>query len=952
MQMCSQEVLGLTDVENTPALFHEDFMNQLQRLEDGTYSTRLPWKLDHTPLPSNKDLTMSRLKSTTRKLEKMQRLEEYHMVMEQQLEEGILEVAPEIPTGEVIHYIPHQPVIREQAETTKMRIVYDCSAKTDLEVPSLNDCLEVGPPLQPMIFDILLRNRLKFLCITGDIQKAFLQIKVNPEDRDALRLLWYENLDSRSVVHYRFTRVIFGSGPSPYILCATLQKHVSQYADKYPRTTDELLKNTYVDDVQSGGEQHKELLAFKEESTRIMEEGGFQLHKWHSNIPELEEPQRNGDAAMVSVTSSTYAKQKVGTDPQETKILGVPWNKTEDKLSIGFMKPLRVASEGPLTKRKMLSAINGVFDLLGIAAPVVITGKILYSETCLRKLKWDEEIPDDIQKPWKKWLKGLEECPQLSIPRSVVNRGVKRIILHGFSDASKKAISVAIYGLAFHTAAPVHQNLLVAKSRIAPKDLSIPRLELIGAHTLSRLMNHVKGVLQGHPIDEYHCWVDSTTVLHWIKGQGTWSQFVRNRTKAIQEKGYLQWHHVPTSDNPSDQGSRGIEPIKMGELWFQGPSWLSSTDKWPQQPEVSETSETARERVKPKFERQLLAKKEQKVPTDTLLHKYASYWKLLRVTAFVRRFIENCRKVKMPKGPLTTEEFQAAENIWIKQAQSSQPLKSDVGLKKDDEGILRCVGRVRGYHPVFLPRESKLASLIVQQVHEQMMHGGVSTTMCRIREKFWIPKLRALTKKVIRNCNICKRYRKKPVSTSCAINSTLPVFRVELSDPFAVTGVDFAGPVHYKIKKSVTAKAYVALFTCASTRAVHLKLCRDLSAIEFQRALKEFVARRGCPQTIVSDNGKTFVTTGKWLSVLKKNHSLANYMGALNIMWKFNLARAPWWGGFFERLVGIMKRSLSKVIGRSLLTYPELEEVLLDCETTMNNRGHCSTKGRSLSNQC
>ena len=164
----------------------------------------------------------------------------------------------------------------------------------------------------------------------------------------------------------------------------------------------------------------------------------------------------------------------------------------------------------------------------------------------------------------------------------------------------------------------------------------------------------------------------------------------------------------------------------MGELWFQGPSWLSSTDKWPQQPEVSETSETARERVKPKFERQLLAKEEgeQKVPTDTLLHKYASYWKLLRVTAFVRRFIENCRKVKMPKGPLTTEEFQAAENIWIKQAQSSQPLKSDVGLKKDDEGILRCVGRVRGYHPVFLPRESKLASLIVQQVHEQMMHGG------------------------------------------------------------------------------------------------------------------------------------------------------------------------------------------------------------------------------------
>ena len=165
----------------------------------------------------------------------------------------------------------------------------------------------------------------------------------------------------------------------------------------------------------------------------------------------------------------------------------------------------------------------------------------------------------------------------------------------------------------------------------------------------------------------------------------------------------------------------------------------------------------------------------------------------------------------------------------------------------------------------------------------------------------------------------------------------LPVFRAELSDPFAVTGVDFAGPMYYKIKKSTTAKAYIALFTCASTRAVHLKLCRDLTAIQFQRALKEFVAGRGCPQTIVSNNGKTFVTTGRWLSTLKKDHGVANYLGTLNIKWKFNLAQAPWWGGFFERLVGIMKRSLSKVVGRRFLSYPDLE-VLLDVETSMNNR--------------
>ena len=147
-----------------------------------------------------------------------------------------------------------------------------------------------------------------------------------------------------------------------------------------------------------------------------------------------------------------------------------------------------------------------------------------------------------------------------------------------------------------------------------------------------------------------------------------------------------------------------------------------------------------------------------------------------------------------------------------------------------------------------------------------------------MREKFWVPKLRALTKKLIRDCTVCKRYRWKPLSTSPILESRLPLFRTELSDPFVVTGGDFAGPVYYKITKSSTAKADIALFTCANTRAVHLKLCRNLSATEFQRALKEFIARRGCSQTIVSDN-KTFVATGKWLSVLKRDHSLANFMG-------------------------------------------------------------------------
>ena len=110
-----------------------------------------------------------------------------------------MEEIPGRPTGEVVHYVPHQPVICEEAKPTHLRIEYDCSAHASSQVPLLNDCLETGPSLQPHIFDVLLRSRMKKYCITGDIKKAFLQIKLDPVDRDAQRLFWYDNLEERKI---------------------------------------------------------------------------------------------------------------------------------------------------------------------------------------------------------------------------------------------------------------------------------------------------------------------------------------------------------------------------------------------------------------------------------------------------------------------------------------------------------------------------------------------------------------------------------------------------------------------------------------------------------------------------------------------------------------------------------------------------------------------------------
>ena len=197
-KLCNLDILGVTDAKSDNPQIHEDFLQQLTRNQDGHNETRLSWKEGQVPLPINRNLPKARLESTVKRLERMEKLKGSR-IMHEQIKEGIFEPVPRNSTGEKVHYVPHQAVVREKAKTTKMRIVYDCSVKTNAKSPSLNDRLKTGPPLQPLLFDILIRNRLRKFCVSEDIQKAFLQVWVHEKDRDAQRILWYDNLEERNV---------------------------------------------------------------------------------------------------------------------------------------------------------------------------------------------------------------------------------------------------------------------------------------------------------------------------------------------------------------------------------------------------------------------------------------------------------------------------------------------------------------------------------------------------------------------------------------------------------------------------------------------------------------------------------------------------------------------------------------------------------------------------------
>ena len=205
---------------------------------------------------------------------------------------------------------------------------------------------------------------------------------------------------------------------------------------------------------------------------------------------------------------------------------------------------------------------------------------------------------------------------------------------------------------------------------------------------------------------------------------------------------------------------------------------------------------------------------------DELLKKFP-LMKTIRVIAWIRRFVFNCRaeKESRQKGPLKTEEINNQHTSWIRRAQSLQgnqisedKLRLNVETN-DEDGVMYCKGGIQGEYPIYLPGVYPYTKSIVHEAHERTLDGGVGLTMTKVREQYWVPWLRRLVKKVIKECFKRRPFQAKPVARPPMGN--LPRDRTEGSRPFQVVGVDFAGPIKYRISKKTQGKAYVTLFACS-----------------------------------------------------------------------------------------------------------------------------------------
>ena len=943
----------------------QHFQTNHYRDESGRFVVPLPRRPDAKPLGESRSQAVRRFLSLEHSLHCKGQFADFNVVMQEYFD---LKHAENVPLADLnkppenVFYLPMHAVRKESSTTTKIRAVFDASAKSSTGT-SLNDTLLVGPTIHPPLVDVLLRFRLHRVALTADVSRMYRAVMLTESDRDFHRFVWRQN-PNEPLQDYRMTRVTFGVSASSFAANMSVKQNALNFTLQYPLAAKIVEDSFYVDDTLTGADSIKEAVERQTQLQGLFSQAGFLLRKWNSS--ESSVLQHIPPDLLDS--NSTY----IVSDPEEyTKTLGLEWNTSMDhfRLTVADFPPLE-----KVTKRLLVSDIAKTFDVLGWFAPTLVKAKILLQRLWEQKVDWDDPVPQAIREAWLQWRCELRLLVSKTIPRCYFPKSVQvtSFQLHGFCDASELAYAGVVYLRMVDSEENVHIALVTSKTKVAPiKRLTIPRLELCGAQLLAQLLFHVREALH-IPIQDVHAWTDSTIVLSWLEGNPRrFKTYVGNRVSCIVELvAPSQWNHVNGAENPADCASRGLFPSELlgHELWWSGPEWLRFTPAhWPKQVpfQPREGSEEEKEIC-------LLATA---VPISPLLSidRYSSFTKLKRVTAWTLRFVNNCRSHKRDQNrvtsPLTVEELTMAETYWLSISQQEYFAEEIDAIQRkitlpnssyllplhpivDSSGLLRVGGREQNsgapyssQHPIILHGKHPVSKLLIQSEHLRPLHAGPKLLTSSISRRFHIVGHRKIIRSITRGCVTCRRSSARPRPQ---MMGQLPIERVTPDSVFNRVGVDYAGPVYIKygfVRKPTVIKAYVCIFVSLSVKAVHLELVSDLSTDAFIASLRRFVARRGKPILIWSDHGSNFVGAARelrelvqFLELQKTQNLISEFCSSQNIQWKMIPEHAPHFGGIWESAVKSMKTHLRRIVGTVKLTFEEFTTVLTQIESCLNSR--------------
>ena len=635
-------------------------------------------------LGSNYLLAEARLKSLVNDLQKDEAtMQKYNEIIQKLIDDDIVEEADnskEYLQGEsvITHYLPHHMV--QGNDGKNLRVVYEGCTKTHKSKRSLNECLHPGKNLVANLCGILLRFRMKRIAFVADIEKAYLQLELNPSDRDVTRFLWLKDvkkpLSKDNIRELRFCRVIWGIISSAFLLASTIMYHLMSYNTPVAQ---DISSNLYVDNLISGTDSVCSAKDYYDETKMIFNKAAMNMCKWVCN----------DDTVM------THYKDEDKVNETEVKVLGMLWRVNTDALY--FHKPNIIDPE-VVSKRSILKAISAVYDPLGLVSPILLQPKLLLQSLWKKKIDCDKEIPKECMKVWRKFKDDLFYIGKIRIERPI-NSGIphyKTIQLVTFTDASKNAYAATVY-LKTSNEISSKVKLVFSKTRISPikSILTIPRLELMSVLVGCRASQFVSHQLNIKDLKQT-LFTDSKCVIGWCKTEKPLNRFVLGRVKEIRDS-RIAIAYVQSAENPADIASRGetAERLKESKLWWNGPGWLSTSTEeiYIQDYEVNEEIRTAvlneMKEANSLLEVSLVSNdivEAVESPFNLNETKYSSYWKLVHVSARCLRFIHNCKGSELITGPLFPKEIEEGRNLWLRFIQQKH-FPKDNGSATRDLGV-------------------------------------------------------------------------------------------------------------------------------------------------------------------------------------------------------------------------------------------------------------------------
>lgn len=969
----------LEEVENKTILSADDekseqiFKESTIRLGNGQFQVDLPFKNseEHLKLGDSFTQAKKRFISLENKLTKNVELkQQYKEFINEYIQLNHAKTVPltlQNEIGENKYFMPHHAVIREDSETTRLRVVFDASMKTTTGI-SLNNILLKGYTVQPELFDILNRFRLYQFVAIVDIQKMYRQIQVNPKHTFLQNILWREN-PGEELKCLELLTVTYGTNFAPFVATRCLNELAYKEKQNYPLAADVLLNQTYVDDALIGANSICELTMTCTQLTNLLNSAGFHLHKWHSNSKQFVNTFFGKDS------NETYDFQ---SENKSNKVLGLQWNSIKDVFTVSLPE---IHEKKCFTKREVLSKIASMFDPLGVLGPVIVVGKIIMQEIWILKLDWDDYLPEELNTRWNNYFKKLSALTNVKIPRHLcLNYSVEKFEIHSFSDASLRSYGACLYLRILYSNKMVSCRLICSKSRVSPlKTISLARLELCGAELAGKLLNKCLNIFENKvKFSSINLWTDSEIVLYWLSSHASrWSIFVANRVSTIQTltSDYI-WRHVKSENNPADILSRGISPDKIKEcdMWWQGPKFLQNYDLDLNTLNFHPRAHTGNLDEERKNSKTVSLHAHIDTFWTPLVMRFSCFSRFQRTIAYCLRFLNDQLKLTPEKttGPLTVQELKSALTIIIKKIQllnfalhiealkSQKPITDKHILRLnpflDNEGVLRVGGRLANANipyeqrfPIILPSKNHVTDLLLRKEHLRLGHAGPQTVLSNIRLRYWPLNGLKEIKKIINKCTVCYRFKAQPANQ---IMSNLPKDRVTASRPFYATGVDFGGPLLIKsspIKNAKLLKCYFAVFVCMATKAVHIELVSELTTDAFIATLKRFIARRGNPKVIYSDNATNFLGSKNeikkvydFFKIPKNLTEVQEFLSEKEIQWKYIPPLSPHWGGIWEAAIKSTKYHLHRVVADAHLTFEKLYTCLTQIESILNSRPLCA----------